>query len=62
MDSDPENKAVNYSIIAGDHLGMFDIHPTDGTIVVRTPLDRESVCKICYYYIDNKFYHRPQAF
>lgn len=43
LDSDPRNKAVNYSIISGDPRHQFDIHPTDGYIVVRNPLDREVV-------------------
>jgi len=43
MDSDSKNKAVNYSIESGDPMHKFDIHPSDGYIVVRNQLDRESV-------------------
>lgn len=43
LDSDPKNKAVNYSIESGDTFHKFDIHPTDGYIVVRNKLDREVV-------------------
>ena len=42
-DTSPENKAVNYSILSGDHMNVFDIHPTDGSIIVRSKLDREAV-------------------
>lgn len=42
-DTDPQNKAVNYTIQSGDSFHQFDIHPTDGYIVVRNKLDRETV-------------------
>ncbi|XP_052280093.1 protocadherin Fat 1-like isoform X4 [Dreissena polymorpha] len=43
LDSDPANKVVNYSIIAGDSLHMFDVHRTEGYLIVRNRLDREDV-------------------
>ncbi|XP_060561268.1 LOW QUALITY PROTEIN: protocadherin Fat 1-like [Ruditapes philippinarum] len=42
-DSDPRNKAANYSILSGDQFRVFDIHPSDGTLVVRNHLDRETI-------------------
>lgn len=53
--SDPDsaamNKAVNYSIETGDHLHMFDIQQSDGSIVVHTQLDREAVSTIIRIYV-----------
>ena len=47
LDSDLRNRAVNFSIENGDHLHMFDIEKSEGTIIVQTPLDRETVSRIC---------------
>lgn len=43
LDSDPRNKAANYSITSGDQFRAFDVHPSEGTIFVRNHLDRETV-------------------
>ena len=47
LDSDLRNRAVNFSIENGDHLHMFDIEKSEGNIIVQTPLDRETVSRIC---------------
>ncbi|XP_052793607.1 protocadherin Fat 1-like isoform X3 [Mya arenaria] len=43
LDSDPLNKAVNFSLVGGDSLQVFDIHRTDGYILVRNMLNREAI-------------------
>lgn len=39
----PINNLVRYSIVSGDPLQQFSIHPRSGEITVRTALDREEV-------------------
>lgn len=39
----PANSLLRYSIVSGDPLQQFSIHPRSGEITVRTALDREEV-------------------
>uniref|UniRef100_A0A8C2WRQ2 FAT atypical cadherin 2 n=1 Tax=Cyclopterus lumpus TaxID=8103 RepID=A0A8C2WRQ2_CYCLU len=39
----PINNLLRYSIVSGDALQQFSIHPRSGEITVRTALDREEV-------------------
>lgn len=39
----PINNLLRYSIVSGDPLQQFSIHPRSGEISVRTALDREEV-------------------
>ncbi|XP_037636152.1 protocadherin Fat 2 [Sebastes umbrosus] len=39
----PVNNLLRYSIVSGDRLQQFSIHPRSGEITVRTALDREEV-------------------
>lgn len=39
----PVNNLLRYSIVSGDALQQFSIHPRSGEITVRTSLDREEV-------------------
>lgn len=39
----PINNLLRYSIVSGDLLQQFSIHPRSGEITVRTALDREEV-------------------
>ncbi|XP_075961283.1 protocadherin Fat 2 [Anarhichas minor] len=39
----PINNLLRYSIVSGDSLQQFSIHPRSGEITVRTALDREEV-------------------
>lgn len=39
----PTNSLLRYSIVSGDPLQQFSIHPRSGEITVRTALDREEV-------------------
>lgn len=39
----PINSLLRYSIVSGDPLQQFSIHPRSGEITVRTVLDREEV-------------------
>lgn len=40
----PGNSLLRYSIVSGDPLQQFSIHPRSGEISVTTALDREEVC------------------
>lgn len=42
-DDGPINNLLRYSIVSGDPLQQFSIHPRSGEITVRTALDREEV-------------------
>ncbi|XP_033742919.1 LOW QUALITY PROTEIN: protocadherin Fat 1-like [Pecten maximus] len=42
----PPNSVLSYSISDGDRLDNFEINPKDGTIRIKTPLDRESLSRI----------------
>ncbi|XP_069130302.1 protocadherin Fat 1-like isoform X5 [Argopecten irradians] len=42
----PPNSVLTYSISDGDRLDNFEINPKDGTIRIKTPLDRESLSRI----------------
>uniref|UniRef100_A0A3Q3LLL1 FAT atypical cadherin 2 n=1 Tax=Mastacembelus armatus TaxID=205130 RepID=A0A3Q3LLL1_9TELE len=39
----PVNNLLRYSIVSGDPLQQFSIHPRSGEITVRTALDREEI-------------------
>lgn len=39
----PANNLLRYSIVSGNTLQQFSIHPRSGAITVRTALDREQV-------------------
>lgn len=39
----PRNSLLRYSIVSGDALQQFNIHPRTGDITIRTALDREQV-------------------
>ncbi|XP_071369391.1 protocadherin Fat 1-like, partial [Centroberyx affinis] len=39
----PVNSLLRYSIVSGDSLQQFSIHPRSGEITVRTALDREEI-------------------
>ncbi|XP_034038208.1 protocadherin Fat 2 isoform X2 [Thalassophryne amazonica] len=39
----PINNLLRYSIVSGDPLQQFSIHPRNGEVTVRTALDREEV-------------------
>ncbi|XP_070692797.1 protocadherin Fat 2 [Pempheris klunzingeri] len=39
----PVNSLLRYSIVSGDTLQQFSIHPRSGEITVRTALDREEI-------------------
>lgn len=39
----PVNNLLRYSIVSGDTVQQFSIHPRSGAITVRTALDREQV-------------------
>lgn len=39
----PVNNLLRYSIVSGDPLQQFSIHPRSGEITVRTAVDREEV-------------------
>uniref|UniRef100_A0A667YH43 FAT atypical cadherin 2 n=1 Tax=Myripristis murdjan TaxID=586833 RepID=A0A667YH43_9TELE len=39
----PVNSRLRYSIVSGDSLQQFSIHPRSGEITIRTALDREEV-------------------
>lgn len=39
----PVNNLLRYSIVSGDTLQQFSIHPRSGAVTVRTALDREQV-------------------
>lgn len=40
----PSNSLLRYSIVSGDPLQQFSIHPRSGEISVTAALDREEVC------------------
>ncbi|XP_030251646.1 protocadherin Fat 2 [Sparus aurata] len=42
-DDGPINNLLRYSIVSGDPLQQFSIHPRSGEITVRTALDREEI-------------------
>lgn len=45
MDRDgPVNSLLRYSVVSGDALRQFSIHPRSGEISVTSALDREEVC------------------
>ncbi|KAF7651331.1 hypothetical protein LDENG_00112250, partial [Lucifuga dentata] len=39
----PVNSVLRYSVVSGDSLQQFSIHPRSGEITVRTALDREEI-------------------
>lgn len=42
----PTNAKLTYILADGDKLDNFDMDPSDGTIRIKSPLDRESVSRM----------------
>ena len=51
LDSEP-NAQISYYIVLGDNNHQFMIHPKDGFISVKDPLDRETVSSAAF--VENK--------